>query len=69
MQGPMDVGGITSSMASDVAAESAGATATTASMSLLRAAMDTSTQMMDQLLEGLEAPNPPGVGGSVNTYA
>ena len=65
----MNVGGVSTS---EYAAESAAGVqhaASEAAMQLLDATMDAAAQMMMTLLDSMAAANPPGVGGSVNTYA
>ncbi|MCW2961210.1 MAG: hypothetical protein JWM90_1597 [Thermoleophilia bacterium] len=58
----VDVGAI-SSQAMEVAA-----TESATSMAMLQTSMDATAQMMATLLQSLEALQPEGVGGSVNTY-
>jgi hypothetical protein len=42
---------------------------TSASIELLQAALEMTEQLSAQLLEGMRAASPPGVGGSVDTWA
>jgi hypothetical protein len=66
----MAVGGISggASMPGGSAMDAAQATAA-ASMRLLDAMLEMATSMNAQLLEGMRAASPAGVGGSVDTWA
>ena len=61
------MGSVNSGVSAVVASEGASARAD-ATVGLLRTALDSSEQMMAQLMAALEAANPPGVGSSINTY-
>ena len=62
------VSGGASSPALDSAVVGLSASTQTA-MAMMGTAMDTQAQMMAMLLRTMQAGNPAGVGGSVNTYA
>jgi hypothetical protein len=66
----MAVDGISGGAVDVIASQvSASPTPAAAQVNLLKQSLDASGQMMDQLLKGLQQPNPAGVGGSVNRYA
>ncbi|MCW2956389.1 MAG: hypothetical protein JWO69_1258 [Thermoleophilia bacterium] len=55
-------------MAVDVAATQTSASQSAVALTMLSASTNATAQMMATLMQSLEAVQPEGVGGSVNTY-